>query len=125
MPGKLFAGGTCQICMMRDESWYGSGRRRTASTTEKIAVLAPMPRASSRTAVTEKPGLRTRVRRPCRSSETRLRMGGHFRVTQHAGLAGDMDNRRTKCPKCFKDWASWECCARQRAIEGVLLVSPA
>src|SRR5882762_11134427 len=31
-------------------SWYGSGRRRTELMTEKIAVFAPMPRASVRTA---------------------------------------------------------------------------
>ena len=34
----------------------GRGRRSTPSTMEKMAVVAPMPRASMRTAVSEKPG---------------------------------------------------------------------
>src|SRR5580700_10303674 len=61
--------------MIRDESWKGRGRRSTALTTEKIAVLAPMPKARRRTAVAEKPGLRRRIRKPSRRSETKLRMG--------------------------------------------------
>jgi len=39
-------------------SWlaYGSGRSSTASTTLKIAVLAPMPSASTKIAIRVKPG---------------------------------------------------------------------
>ena len=39
----------------RSEFGNGSGRRSTPSTIEKIAVVAPMPKASMRTAVTAKP----------------------------------------------------------------------
>src|SRR5690242_7924125 len=73
MPGKLLAGGTCQTCMMRDGSLKGRGRRRTALTTEKMAVLAPMPRASTTMAAAENPGLRRRMRREKRNSESRSR----------------------------------------------------
>src|SRR5690348_9640425 len=74
MPGKLLAGGTCQTCMMREGSSKGSGRRRTALTTEKIAVLAPMPRASTTMAAAEKPGFRRSMRKEKRKSESRFRM---------------------------------------------------
>src|SRR2546430_15042135 len=73
MPGKLLAGGTCQTCMMREGSSKGSGRRRTALTTEKIAVLAPIPRASTTMAAAEKPGLRRSKRREKWKSESRFR----------------------------------------------------
>jgi len=43
-------------------SGYGSGWSSTTSTVVKIAVLAPMPTASVRIAVTAKPGLLVRVR---------------------------------------------------------------
>src|SRR6266566_3099297 len=72
MPGKLLAGGTCQTCMMREGSSKGSGRRMTALTTEKIAVLAPMPRASTTMAAAENAGLRRRVRKEKRKSENRF-----------------------------------------------------
>src|SRR5579859_6270221 len=73
MPGKLFAGGTCQTCMMREGSSKGRGRRRTALTTEKIAVLAPMPNASTTIAAAEKAGLRRSKRKEKRKSESRFR----------------------------------------------------
>src|SRR5881394_3695611 len=40
----------------RSGSWNGGGRRTTALITLKIAVLAPMPRASVSTATAVKPG---------------------------------------------------------------------
>ena len=43
-------------CTMRSGSGYGSGRSKTAFTTEKMAVLAPMPSASVSTATVVKPG---------------------------------------------------------------------
>jgi len=42
--------------------WNGSGRRRTAFTTEKIAVFAPMPSASVNTAMAVKPKFLPSVR---------------------------------------------------------------
>src|SRR5215469_1664473 len=72
MPGKLLAGGTCQTCMMREGSSKGSGRRMTALTTEKIAVLAPMPRARTTMAAAENAGLRRRVRKEKRKSDNRF-----------------------------------------------------
>jgi len=47
----------------RDGSLYGSGVSSTPFTTEKIAVLAPMPSASVSTTMSVKPGLFARVRR--------------------------------------------------------------
>src|SRR5690242_21685451 len=83
MPGKLLGGGTCQTCMMREGSSKGSGRRRTALTTEKIAVLAPMPRASTTMAAAEKPGLRRSKRKEKRKSESRFRMDIQTRLLAH------------------------------------------
>ena len=53
---------------MRDESGYDSGRSSTALTSEKMAVLAPMPMARIRTATREKPGLRRHARSAYRRS---------------------------------------------------------
>src|SRR5688572_17459651 len=55
---------------MRSESGYGSGRSRTAFTTEKIAVLTAMPRVSAATAAKAKAGLCTNMRRACLTSRT-------------------------------------------------------
>jgi len=44
----------------------GSGWRKTALMMVKMAVLAPMPRPSERTAITVKPGRFSRLRRPPR-----------------------------------------------------------
>ena len=46
----------------RDGSRYGSGRSRTAFTTEKMAVFAPMPSASVIAATAVKPGLFASIR---------------------------------------------------------------
>jgi hypothetical protein len=46
----------------RPDSAKGSGRRRTASTRLKIAVLTPIPRASVATATTLKAGFLRSVR---------------------------------------------------------------
>src|SRR4051794_22388532 len=53
---------------MREESGYESGRRRTALTSEKMAVFAPIPTASVRTATSVKPGLRRHPRSAYRTS---------------------------------------------------------
>jgi hypothetical protein len=42
--------------------WYGSGLKRTVLMIEKIAVLAPMPKARVRIATTVNPGAFSRVR---------------------------------------------------------------
>jgi len=52
-----------QSIISRSIPTNGVGRKSTPSTTEKMAVLAPMPSASVSTAATVKPGLRRRVRR--------------------------------------------------------------
>jgi hypothetical protein len=52
-----------QNCTMRPASGYGSGRRKAASMSEKMAVLAPIAMVSVRIAVMAKTGLRrNRVR---------------------------------------------------------------
>jgi hypothetical protein len=44
--------------IVKRSGWaYGSGRSNTASTKLKIAVFAPMPSASTATAMEKKPGL--------------------------------------------------------------------
>jgi hypothetical protein len=48
----------------RSDCGYASGRNSTALTTEKIAVLAPMPSASVRITTSEKTGFRIAVRIP-------------------------------------------------------------
>ncbi len=59
-----------QIATRRSASSKGRGASKTARTPLKIVVVAPMPKASTRTAVTVKPGLRIRVRPPTRTSHT-------------------------------------------------------
>ena len=50
------------ILTSRSGSRYGSGRSRTAFTTLKIAVLAPMPSARVSTAIAVNPGERASCR---------------------------------------------------------------
>ena len=51
-----------QTNVSRDESRYGSGESSIASTTLKIAVLAPIPTPSVRTVASAKPGDLQRLR---------------------------------------------------------------
>jgi hypothetical protein len=55
----------------RSASGYGTGFNNTASTTEKIAVFAPIPSARVRTATVVKPGDFRKLRRPYRRSWSR------------------------------------------------------
>src|ERR1700722_18237419 len=88
MPGKLLAGGMCQIWTRRSGSSKGSGRSMAALTMEKIAVLAPMPSARTRMAPMAKAGLWRSVRRDWRRSEIRLRMGVPLGIeTMEGGVA--------------------------------------
>src|SRR5690348_14198844 len=50
---------------MRSAWGYGSGFSRTVSTTENMAVLAPIPSASAEMAAAVKPGLRRSIRNAC------------------------------------------------------------
>ena len=56
----------------RSGSAYGSGRSSTVLITEKIAVLAPMPRARVRAATIVKAGSLRNMRRPKRMSSARF-----------------------------------------------------
>src|SRR2546422_4129965 len=74
---------------------YGSGRRRTALTALKIAVFAPMPSASVRTATRVKPGFLTSIRRAKRRSwrsastgYSRTRLWAPARSPARTGLPG-------------------------------------
>src|SRR3954471_18120445 len=74
----------------RPESCSGSGRSSSALTTLKIAVFAPMPRPSVRTATTVKPGLLRIRRRPYRTL-VNIRVayaedGGLSRAVEDRGL---------------------------------------
>ena len=57
--------GNCVVrYISRSGCGYPRGRRMTPFTIEKIAVLAPMPSASVRTATVVNPGLRRSMRTP-------------------------------------------------------------
>src|SRR3954469_4094997 len=62
---------TCWNTISRSASGNGSVFSSTALTTEKIAVLAPIPRASAATAASVNPGLRRNRRSECRVSLAR------------------------------------------------------
>src|SRR5215469_309645 len=66
--GRFRAGLLAQIHTKRSGSRPGSGLRRTALTTLKIAVLPPIPRASAAVASAVTPGLRASIRKPKRMS---------------------------------------------------------
>jgi hypothetical protein len=60
----LYAGGARVVNSARRSGFAtGSARSITASTTAKMAVFAPMPTASDRTATSKKPGLFESVRK--------------------------------------------------------------
>src|SRR5213083_2404323 len=84
---------------MRDESLYGSGRSTTAFTMLKMAVFAPMPRASVRAATAVKPGFFRSMRKAKRRSWKNVsRRGSPRRDRDHAGLCerGRRVGRRTR-----------------------------
>ncbi len=53
---RPFAGAACQNVINRSGSFSGSGRNKTAFTTLKIAVFAPIPIASVNTAIAANAG---------------------------------------------------------------------
>jgi hypothetical protein len=74
----------------RSDCGYGSGRSKTASTTLKIAVLAPMPNASVSTVTTANPGLRNSVRiAKRRSLSMRGTSDGRVEAARHVRAASD------------------------------------
>src|SRR5215469_11812830 len=88
----------CGFCSHSMTSWpafgYGRGLKRTAFTTLKMAVLAPIPSASVNTATKAKPGLLRNCRNAKRRSCARPTMSGslscshklcHSVRTQRAG----------------------------------------
>ena len=64
------AGAVMAMFISRLGSRYGNGRRSSASTALKMAVLAPMPTASVSTATAVKPGARRNERSAKRASCT-------------------------------------------------------
>ena len=57
----------------RRSAWgKARGRSNTALTTEKMAVLTPMPRVRAATAASAKAGLWEKMRRACRTSRSRV-----------------------------------------------------
>src|SRR5687767_15118043 len=60
----------------RSGSGTATGFRRTALTTEKMAVLAPMPSVSAATAASVKAGLCANIRTECLRSLRKASMGG-------------------------------------------------
>jgi hypothetical protein len=65
----------------RSGSGYGSGFRRSAFTTLKIAVLAPMPMASEATITSVNAGLRFKVRSAYRKSCMKVCIGVQSPIT--------------------------------------------
>src|SRR5687768_8586283 len=66
------SGWTFMNITIRSASGKGSGLKSTAFTTEKMAVLAPMPKASAATAVMVKLGLCRNMRSACLRSLRRV-----------------------------------------------------
>jgi hypothetical protein len=60
----------------RSGSGTETGRSRTALTTEKIAVLTPIPRVSAATAASVNPGLCANIRSECFRSLKNVSIGG-------------------------------------------------
>src|SRR5258707_15846027 len=93
----------------RSGSGNGKGRSKTAFTTVKIAVFAPMPRASERTATPVKTGDRANIRRAKRRSATRFRM--YFilsrgeKVTWKSGGVIERTLRRVEGCKAARTWS--------------------
>jgi hypothetical protein len=77
---RLMRGRRSQTITSRSGSANGSGRSSTALTTEKIAELAPMPKASATTATSVKPGFFKSIRTPylmsCQSVSITSSFGG-------------------------------------------------
>src|SRR5579862_1087882 len=68
---------------MRSGSGYGSGFKSTVLTTEKMAVLAPMPSASAAIAVIVNPGVRRSIRSVCLRSPTNDSMSIRLRGSEY------------------------------------------
>src|SRR5262245_34555051 len=83
----------------RSGSWYGSGLSSTPRTMENTAVLAPMPRASVRSASNENEGCLHNSRAPKRrssKSDPIRRLGLHTRQdSAHVGEALHHSGERT------------------------------
>ena len=86
-----------QIITARSGSCHGRGRRSTASTTLKIAALAPMPSASVAIATAVKPAFRRSVRLP------------NLRSCQNVSMNVDA------CIRSFDGFALPEVCSRRPA----------
>src|ERR1017187_9321257 len=96
--GKLPCGDEFMSITMRSGSGNGSGSRSTASITEKMAVLAPIPKASTAMAVAVKPGLWRSTRKACRMSGTNVSMGSSkyamVRRSDGGKVPGELSERR-------------------------------
>ena len=93
--------------MIRSASAYGRGRQRTASTTLKIAVLAPMPRASAATATSVNDGWRRSMRRLNATSRRR---------ESHQPAAGRSFSPRGGRPRPCTTRSQRNATARRRAV---------
>src|SRR5580698_893991 len=105
-------------------SLKGSGRRRTPSTREKIAVVAPMPRARVKTMATVNPGFLRKRRKVRRRSFARPVMEGPPEVRR-----GRLENIARECstdegeiyrligrePDRYCGHGAQQCCARTRS----------
>src|SRR5690349_21405595 len=79
-------GAVCQTATSRSASGYGSGRRSTASTRLKTAVLAAMPIVNVSSAAVVNAGLRRSARRPWRTSRARSSIHGTPRWSRNASI---------------------------------------
>ena len=77
-------------CTSREASATGRGFSNTALTMVKIAVLAPMPRASVKTATTVKPGFFASILIPYRKSWSKV-------VILRLVTSGCEQGKRLKC----------------------------
>src|SRR5438132_85422 len=99
--------------MMRSMSGYGYGRSITASTTVKIAVVAPMPSASVSITTAVKPGFFRSARSAQRTSLVTLSTG-RTRIDASSSTSGDSRRIASSCvtPFARSAWYSSSRCWR-------------
>ena len=83
----------------RSGSGNGTGFSSTALTTEKMAVLAPMPSASAATAAAVKPRLCPNIRSECRRSLKKLFNHGGPELCVGLGTIATMTRKGTEAPR--------------------------
>src|SRR5436853_7888679 len=106
--------------MIFSESGYGSGRSRTALTTLKIAVFAPIPSESAKMAMKVKPGCFSNCRNANRRSSSMILLAFSLLVTKRDHWIDTCGAARRNKTGCGRDCGEQRCnCEINRRIERV------